>query len=166
MAKENLVGLARVVLYRRERILMLQPRGKGLMATALRYRNEVRDEDNYFSEIPSTKVPSDMLDLAIHILESKKAHFEPEQFEDRYENALTALIQAKQAGKPLPEGRRSQAEQRHQPDGCAAAQREGRKGRRQGRQGRQEHAARAPARRASPARKRTTQTRTRVKRAS
>src|SRR6185503_12126072 len=43
MEKENLVGIARVVLYRRERILMLAPRGKGLMATALRYNTEVRD---------------------------------------------------------------------------------------------------------------------------
>ena len=102
MKKENLVGLARVVLYRRERILMLQPRGKGLMATALRYRPEVRNEDTYFDEIPNVKVPSDMLDLAVHILESKKAHFEPEQFEDRYEAALADLIRAKQAGKPAP----------------------------------------------------------------
>lgn len=102
MAKENLVGLARVVLYRRERILMLQPRGKGLMATALRYNSEVRAEDNYFDEIPSVKVPNDMLDLAVHILKSKEAKFDPDKFEDRYETALTNLIRAKQAGKPAP----------------------------------------------------------------
>jgi DNA end-binding protein Ku len=102
MEKENLVGIARVVLYRRERILMLAPRGKGLMATALRYNTEVRDEKNYFSDIPNVKVPKDMLDLAVHILEGKKAHFKPEEFEDRYEDALTKLIKAKQAGKPLP----------------------------------------------------------------
>jgi DNA end-binding protein Ku len=102
MAKEDLVGLARVVLYRRERILMLQPRGKGLMATALRYHNEVRDEKQYVSDIPKTDVPEDMLDLAVHILKSKKAHFDPDKFEDRYEEALTDLIKAKQAGKPLP----------------------------------------------------------------
>ncbi len=102
MEKEDLVGVARVVLYRRERILMLQPRGKGLMATALRYNNEVRAEDSYFDEIPSVKVPGDMLDLATHILKSKKAKFDPDKFEDRYETALSALIRAKQAGKPAP----------------------------------------------------------------
>jgi DNA end-binding protein Ku len=102
MKKEDLVGLARVVLYRRERILMLHPRGKGLMATALRYRNEVRDEDDYFSDIPDVKVPADMLDLAVHILESKKTNFDPDRFEDRYVDALVALIKAKQAGKPAP----------------------------------------------------------------
>jgi DNA end-binding protein Ku len=102
MKKEDLVGIARVVLYRRERILMLAPRGDGIMATALRYRSEVRDEEDYFSDIPGVKVPADMLDLAVHILKSKKAHFEPDKFEDRYEDALTALIKAKHAGKPIP----------------------------------------------------------------
>ena len=102
MKKEDLVGIARVVLYRRERILMLAPRGDGIMATALRYHSEVRDEEDYFSDIPGVKVPADMLDLATHILKSKKAHFEPDKFEDRYEDALTALIKAKHAGKPIP----------------------------------------------------------------
>jgi DNA end-binding protein Ku len=102
MKKEGLVGLARVVLYRRERILMLQPRGKGLMATALRYNTEVRDEKDYFSDIPNIKVPADMLDLAIHILSSKKTHFDADKFEDRYDSALTDLIKAKHAGKPAP----------------------------------------------------------------
>jgi DNA end-binding protein Ku len=102
MKKEDLVGLARVVLYRRERILMLTPRGKGLLATILRYNSEVRAEDSYFDEIPDTKVPSDMLNLAVHILESKKDKFDPDEFEDRYETALSDLIRAKQAGKPLP----------------------------------------------------------------
>jgi DNA end-binding protein Ku len=167
MAKENLVGLARVVLYRRERILMLQPRGKGLMATALRYRNEVRDEDSYFSEIPSTKVPSDMLDLAIHILESKKAHFEPEQFEDRYENALTALIQAKQAGKPLPKA--AEAKPSNVINLMDALRRSVKAEKDSGKDNGKERSKSTPAppaRRASPSRKRTTQTRTRVKRAS
>ena len=72
------------------------------MATALRYRTEVRDEADYFDDIPATKVPADMLKLAIHILDSKKAHFDPKKFEDRYEDALVDLIKAKQAGKPLP----------------------------------------------------------------
>ena len=43
-----------------------------------------------------------MLDLAVHILKSKKAHFDPDKFEDRYEDALIELIKAKQAGKPMP----------------------------------------------------------------
>jgi DNA end-binding protein Ku len=102
MRKEDLAGLARVVIYRREHLLLLRPRGKGLMATTLRYKNEVRDETDFFDEIESIKVPPDMLKLATHILETKKGHFEPEKFEDRYENALKDLIKAKRAGKPPP----------------------------------------------------------------
>jgi DNA end-binding protein Ku len=102
MRAEDVVGLAKVVLYRRERLLMLQPRGKGLVGTALRYKNEVRDEQAYFDEIPSIKISKDMLDLAVHIIKSKEAEFDPSQFEDRYENALADLIQAKRAGKKLP----------------------------------------------------------------
>ena len=102
MRKEDLAGLARVVIYRREHLLLLRPRGKGLLATALRYKTEVRDERDYFDDIPNIKVPADMLKLATHILESKKGRFDPDKFEDRYETALDALIKAKRAGKAPP----------------------------------------------------------------
>jgi DNA end-binding protein Ku len=102
MRKENLVGLARVVIYRREHLLLLAQRGKGLVATALRYKAEVRNETNYFDDIEIIKVPADMLKLAVQIIESKKGHFDPSKFEDRCENALMALIKAKRAGKAPP----------------------------------------------------------------
>jgi len=102
MRKDDLVGLARVVIYRREHLLLLSARGKGLMATALRYKSEVRDEKNYFDDVENIKVPPDMLKLAVQILESKKGHFDPAKFEDRYENALMDLIKAKRAGKAAP----------------------------------------------------------------
>jgi DNA end-binding protein Ku len=102
MRKQDVVGLARVVLYRRERLLMLQPRDKGLMATIIRYRNEVRDADTYFDDIPAVKVTADMLDLAVHIVKSKLGHFDPSEFEDRYEKALSALLKAKQSGRTPP----------------------------------------------------------------
>jgi DNA end-binding protein Ku len=102
MRKEDLVGLARVVIYRREHLLLLAPRGKGLMATTLRYKSEVRAEKNYFDDVENIKVPADMLKLAAHILESKKGHFDPSKFEDRYESALMDLIKAKRSGKSPP----------------------------------------------------------------
>jgi DNA end-binding protein Ku len=101
MRKDDLVGLARVVIYRREHLLLLTPRGKGLMATTLRYKTEVRNEKNYFDDIEDIMVPPDMLKLA-QILESKKGHFDPSKFEDRYENALMDLIKAKRAGRAPP----------------------------------------------------------------
>jgi DNA end-binding protein Ku len=103
MAATALVGLARVVLYNHERLLMLEPLGKGIKATALRYQDEIRAPKQTFSEIDDVKVPKDMLELAEHILKTKRGHFDPSKFSDRYEDALKALVQAKQAGKPRPE---------------------------------------------------------------
>ena len=102
MKKKNMVGLGRVVMHRRERLMMLQPRHKGIAATALRYKPEVRKEDPYFDEIPATRISADMIQLAEHIIAQKKGHFDPSKFEDRYEDALTALIKAKRAGKEPP----------------------------------------------------------------
>ena len=102
MRKKDMVGLGRVVMHRRERLLMLQPRRKGIAATALRYKPEVRKEDSYFDEIPATRISADMIQLAEHIIGQKKGHFDPSKFEDRYEDALTALIKAKRAGKEPP----------------------------------------------------------------
>jgi DNA end-binding protein Ku len=102
MRQEGLVGIARVVLYRRERLLMLAPRGKGIVGTVLRYQNEVRDADDYFDDIPDTRVSKDTLELAKHILATKKTRFDPSKFEDRYETALKQLIAAKRAGEKPP----------------------------------------------------------------
>jgi DNA end-binding protein Ku len=101
MRAEEMVGLARVVLFRRERILMLEPRDKGIVATSLRYANEVHAASGYFDEIPDSELPKQMLDLAKHIIEKMTGKFEPEQFEDRYENALIELIRSKQKGMPI-----------------------------------------------------------------
>ena len=102
MREKKMVGLGRVVLYRRERIVMLEPFDKGLLATALRYGYEVRDAKPYFEDIPDVELPKEMRQLASHILETKAGHFDPSTFEDRYENALIELLKSKQAGLPAP----------------------------------------------------------------
>jgi Ku protein len=88
------------VLYRREHIVMLQALDKGMLATTLRYEYEVRDQKSYFEDIPNVKVSGEMLKLATHIIEQKAAHFDPEKFEDRYEDAVKALLKRKGAGEP------------------------------------------------------------------
>ena len=119
----NKVAIGRVVLTNREHIIALEPLGKGLMGTLLRYPYEVRDEKEYFDDVQDVKVTKDMLDLAKHIVEQKSADFEPEQFEDRYESALIDLINQKRNGvKTSREGRAEHRRERHQPDGCAQAQ--------------------------------------------
>jgi DNA end-binding protein Ku len=100
MRDEKVVGLGRVVIARRERIMMLEPLGKGILGTALRYGSEVRGEDAYFEEIPDLQLPQEMKDLAHVIIERKAGHFKPEEFTDRYEDAVVELISAKQAGMP------------------------------------------------------------------
>lgn len=102
MRDENVVGLGRVVMARRERIMMLDPMGKGLLGTVLRYASEVRAEDSYFEDVPDMKLPEEMKDLAHVIIQRKSGHFRPEEFTDRYEDAVVELIRAKQAGMPAP----------------------------------------------------------------
>jgi DNA end-binding protein Ku len=62
---------------------------------------EVRKEEEYFDDIPDEKIPKDMLALAFHIVETKSGHFEPDKFEDQYEDALKELLKRKQAGEKI-----------------------------------------------------------------
>jgi len=105
MRGKGMVALGRVVLSKRERVIMLQPWGKGLLGTTLRYPYEVRNEEIYFDGIGEVKIPKDMLALAEHILESKAAKFEPSGFHDRYEEAIVAMLNEKKAGMPVPKQR-------------------------------------------------------------
>ncbi|MFY9769816.1 MAG: Ku protein, partial [Xanthobacteraceae bacterium] len=66
-----------------------------------RYPYEVRQAQDYFDVIEDEKVPKDMLDLAVHIVDSKKGRFEPEKFEDEYESALKELLRKKQKGERI-----------------------------------------------------------------
>ena len=85
----------------REHVIALEPRGKGMMGITLRYPYEVRKETDYFGELADEKVPKDMLDLAVHIVETKKSHFQPAGFEDHYEEALKDLLRKKQKGEKI-----------------------------------------------------------------
>jgi DNA end-binding protein Ku len=97
----QMVALGRVVLTSREHVMAIEPRDKGLVGTLLRYPYEVRQPTEFFEDIPSTKITKDMLDLAKHIVETKSGHFDPEKFEDQYENALKELLRKKQAGEKI-----------------------------------------------------------------
>jgi DNA end-binding protein Ku len=100
MKKKKMVGIARVVMARRERMMMLEPFGKGLMGTTLHYPYEIRSEDAVFEDIPEIKLPDQMIGLAEDIIDKMTGVFEPEKFDDRYENAMIGLIRSKQAGLP------------------------------------------------------------------
>ena len=76
-------------------------RGKGIMGVTLRYPYEVRDESEYFDDIPNAKITKDMLELASHIVKTKTGHFEPKKFEDHYEDALKDLLRKKEHGEKI-----------------------------------------------------------------
>jgi DNA end-binding protein Ku len=101
MQNQDRVALARIVLTNREHVIAIEPLGKGLLGTTLRYPYELRDEDQYFDGIKNPKISKDMIELASHILDTKAAHFDPGKFKDEYENALKALVKRKATGKPI-----------------------------------------------------------------
>src|ERR1700709_669948 len=145
MKDQERVALARIVLTNREHILAIEPLGKGLLGTTLRYPYELRDEDEYFDDIKNPKISKDMIELAGHILKTKAAHFDPSKFKDEYENALKALVKRKAAGKPG-----KAAERAEKPDNVGSlmdALKQSLKGKTS-----TKRAARTPARRAAPRR--------------
>ena len=105
MKGKAMVALGRVVMAKRERVIALEPHGRGLIGTTLHYPYEVRNEAEYFDDIADIKVPAEMLKLAEHILETKSGDFDPSQFKDHYEEALVELLRKKQAHIPVKKGR-------------------------------------------------------------
>lgn len=99
MREADVVGIGRVVIARRERVVMLEPLGRGMLGTVLRFAYEVRGEDAYFEDIPDLALPAEMKELAHVILGRKVGHFEAAEFKDRYEDAVVGLVQSKQTGE-------------------------------------------------------------------
>lgn len=95
MKKKNMAGLGRVVIYKRERVVLLQPYGRGLLATLLRYEDEVRSPTAYFEDMPDGKPTDEMRTLAEELIARSTKRFDPSKFEDRYEGALIALVKRK-----------------------------------------------------------------------
>ncbi|MDR9762859.1 Ku protein [Rhizobium redzepovicii] len=102
MRKSKVAAIARTVLFRRMRTVLIRPHGKGLIATTLNYDYEVRSSKKAFEEMPKLKIEGEMLDLAKHIIGTKKGDFDPATFDDRYEAALAELVKAKMEGRSLP----------------------------------------------------------------
>ena len=102
LSKTNMAALARTVLFRRMRSVLIRPHGKGLIATTLNFDYEVRSSKDAFKSVAKVKVEGEMLDLAKHIIDTKIGDFDPAKTDDRYEAALAALVKAKAEGKALP----------------------------------------------------------------
>jgi DNA end-binding protein Ku len=101
MRQENKAAIGRLVLSSRERVVLLSPRGKGMMIRTLRAPEEVRREDAYFEDIEEGKLDPSAIQLARQIVAQKTAEFDPKSFTDRYQVALTELIKAKIKGEKI-----------------------------------------------------------------
>ncbi|MFZ5669834.1 MAG: Ku protein [Pseudomonadota bacterium] len=99
MAKSAKVALGRVVMHQRERLLGIEPRERGMVAWSLRSRDEVRDADEVIGDIPARRPDASMIEIAGRIIDQLAGAFDPADFTDRYEDALRALIREKQKGK-------------------------------------------------------------------
>lgn len=101
MRKSNVAAIARAVLFRRVRTVLIRAHGKGLIGTTLNFDYEVRSATEAFHDIPGAKIKGEMLELAEHIIETKRGKFDITKFDDRYEAALADLVKAKAEGKPI-----------------------------------------------------------------
>lgn len=102
LSNTKATAIARTVLFRRMRTVLIRAHGKGLIATTLNFDYEVRSSKEAFKDVAKIKVEKEMLDLAKHIIGTKKVDFDPAKFDDRYETALAALVKAKAEGKAIP----------------------------------------------------------------
>jgi Ku protein len=101
MKDKGRVALAKIVLTNREHIMAIEPMGKILLGTPLRYDYEVHDEKELARSVPSPRIPKEMLKLASHVLDTKAGHFDPADFKDEFETELKKLVKRKAAGKPI-----------------------------------------------------------------
>lgn len=100
--EKNVVGIGRAVMSRRERPVMVQPRGKGMMISTLLDPDEVRKPEDFFDEIPDVKVDKQNLQMAELLIEKMEGPFDLSMFQDRYQAALQELVEAKMKGqKPV-----------------------------------------------------------------
>jgi len=101
LSETGRIALGRVVMHTRERLVALEPRDKGIIVYTLRMGDEVILPKAAFDDIPAARPSHQMIDIARKIIEQQEGAFEPEKFEDRYENALRDLIRRKERGEKL-----------------------------------------------------------------
>jgi DNA end-binding protein Ku len=101
MVRANKVALGRLTMHTRERLMAIEPRDNGLVASTLRMRDEVINTAEALGAIPHTKPEKQMVDIAMRIIEQQEGAFDPELFTDRYEDALRDLIEEKRRGHKI-----------------------------------------------------------------
>jgi DNA end-binding protein Ku len=102
LADAGRIAIGRVVMHTRERMVALEPRGKGIVAYTLRAEDEVLDTKRAFADLPAGHASKEMVQIAQKIIDQKEGAFDPSLFQDRYETSLKELIRRKEkGGKPV-----------------------------------------------------------------
>lgn len=93
----NKIGIGQLTLRGKENLVALYPagNGRGLLLDTLRYDNELKDADEIYSGIGTGKSRDDMMEMAVELIKKRTEKFEPEKFENKYVDALRALIAEK-----------------------------------------------------------------------
>ncbi|WP_367718749.1 Ku protein [Nitratireductor sp. GISD-1A_MAKvit] len=99
MASTQMVGISRLVMYRRERAVMLEPRDKGIILWTLRYGDEVRDESDYFGHIKKGKPDPKLMTLVTKLIDERTGPWEPRMVDDPVQDKLLDIIAAKKKGR-------------------------------------------------------------------
>jgi DNA end-binding protein Ku len=102
MEATGTVGVSRLVLYRRERAVMLEPRDKGIVLWTLRYGDEVRDPADYFGDIGTSKIDPNLMQLVTTLIEERTKSWDPEMAGDPVQARLLDLIASKRKGGKRP----------------------------------------------------------------
>lgn len=95
------IGLGRLTMRGRESLVAVLPFGKGLLVETLRYANELRAAEPYFSEIADTAGDEEMISLATELIERKTRPFDAKAFKDSYAEALAELVERKREGQAI-----------------------------------------------------------------
>lgn len=101
MKRQNVAAIARAVLFKRVRTLMLRPHDDGIIANTLNFDYEIRAAEDVFDDLPDVRIEGEMLDLAKHIIGTMQGEFDPAGFDDRYDQALAELVKAKLEGREI-----------------------------------------------------------------
>lgn len=102
MEETGMAARSCVVMYQRDHDVVIQPYGKGMLLSWLRPHSYIVSEKDIFDDIPAGKLDKDLIDVASMLIDKKLTEFDPSHFEDKYEEALAELIDAKRKGKKLP----------------------------------------------------------------
>lgn len=102
MAATGTVGISRLMLYRRERAVMLEPRGRGIVLWTLRYGDEVREEKDYFAGLGDEKPEKRALALVRTLIEERTKDWDPKMADDPVQDRLLDIIAAKKKGRKRP----------------------------------------------------------------